>query len=320
MTKIRLIASLASLALTFGSTAQAQQSTIETAKAAAPSNQSGRLIVRFMGTGTISFDDGNTIIMEDGFFTRPGLVTVIAGKVSPDQKRIDDAIFKAGLFKVAAIFVAHSHYDHALDAGTVALKTGATVIGTSSTANAAAGAGLPFNRTRIIHDGDTFSYGRFTVTAFETPHSPDPSSPGTISQPLKTPARQTEFKEGGNFSYLVRHGSRRILVIASANYRPEAFKNVAADVVFLGAGTLGKQSKEFIAKYWEESVRQTGAKLVIPIHWDNFFESLDQPLRPLPLNVDNFDNAMKSLKALAARDGVILRLPEAFTPIDLDQR
>jgi L-ascorbate metabolism protein UlaG (beta-lactamase superfamily) len=89
--------------------------------------------------------------------------------------------------------------------------------------------------------------------------------------------------------------------------------------VFLGIGTLGKQDEAFASNYWREAVEQTGAKLVIPIHWDDFMRPLDQPFRPLPRLLDNFDNGMGMLLPLAARDGVKLRLPEAFAPIDLDQ-
>lgn len=71
-------------------------------------------------------------------------------------------------------------------------KTGATVLGTSSTANAVEGAGLPKERVRIIKDGDTFSYGDFRITAFETPHSPNPTSVGLIDHPLQTPAWEDE--------------------------------------------------------------------------------------------------------------------------------
>lgn len=282
-----------------------------------PGKGSPDLNVRFFGTSTISFDDGTTAIMEDGFFSRPGIWTVLTSKIAPNEQRIDDSLRKGAIHHLAAIFVAHSHYDHVLDTGLVALKTGATVLGTSSTANAVMGAGLPVDRIRVIKDGDTFSYGRFKVTAFETPHSPHPSSVGVIDHPVHTPAKEGDFKVGGNFSYLIEHDRRRILIIASGNYLPGKFRNVRADVVFLGIGTLGQQTDRFIQDYWRETVQQTGAKLVIPIHWDSFFEPLDEPLIALPRQMDSFPKSMKMLIQLARHDGVKLRLPVPYAPIDL---
>ncbi len=282
-----------------------------------PSKGSPDLDVRFFGTSTISFDDGETAIMEDGFFSRPGIWPVLTSRIAPNERRIDDSLRRGGIHRLAAIFVAHSHYDHVLDTGVVALKTGATVLGTSSAANAVLGAGLPADRIRIIKDGDTFNYGRFKVTAFETPHSPHPTSVGVIDHPLRTPAKEGEFKVGGNFSYLLEHGKRRILIVASGNYVRGKFRNVKADVVFLGIATLGRQTDQFVQAYWHEAVQQTGAKLVIPIHWDSFFEPLDKPLIALPRQMDSFPDSMSKLIPLARRDGVQLRLPIPYTSIDL---
>jgi len=278
------------------------------------------LTVRFMGAGTLSFDDGKTVIMEDGFFSRPGIFSILTTKIAPNEQRIDWALKRAGITRLAAIFVAHSHYDHVLDTGMVAMKTGATVLGTSSTANAVEGAGLPADRVRVIKDGSTFTFGAFKVTAFETPHSPHPTSVGFIDHLLRTPANEGDFKVGGNFSYLVEHGARRILVIASGNYVPGKFKGIKADVVFLGIGTFGKQTPRFAEQYWHEAVEQTGAKLVIPIHWDNFFSPLDKPFTALPNKMDSFKKSMDYLIPMARKDRVTLRLPVAFVPIDIDER
>jgi L-ascorbate metabolism protein UlaG (beta-lactamase superfamily) len=81
--------------------------------------------VRFLGTATISFDDGHTVIMTDGFFSRPSLARVLFGTVKPNEQRIREALQRAHLTRVAAIFVGHSHYDHAMDTAIVAERTGA---------------------------------------------------------------------------------------------------------------------------------------------------------------------------------------------------
>ena len=278
------------------------------------------LAVRYLGTASLSFDDGETAIMEDGFFSRPDILSVVAGRIPPDDRRIDAGLRQAHIRRLAAIFVAHSHYDHAMDTGLVALKTGAVVLGSQSTKYVVEGAGLPDSRFQLIKDGSTFRFGRFKITVFETPHSPNPAYPGIIDHVITPPARADDYKLGQNYSFLIEHGTRRILVIGSGNFIPGKFKGVKADIVFLGISMAGKQGDGFVKAYWHEAVQQTGAKLVIPIHWDDFFQPLGNPLNALPAKLDDFDRTMKVLVPLARQDGVTLRLPAAYTLIDLDQR
>ncbi len=37
-----------------------------------------------------------------------------------------------------------------------------------------------------------------------------------------------------------------------------------------------------VKTFFAETVKKTGAKLVIPVHWDNFFAPLDRPIKNLP--------------------------------------
>lgn len=45
---------------------------------------------------------------------------------------------------------------------------------------------------------------------------------------------------------------------------------------------------------------------MIPIHWDDFFEPLDEGSPPMPAWVDPFEVAMQRLMPLAQADGVAL--------------
>jgi hypothetical protein len=50
-------------------------------------------------------------------------------------------------------------------------------------------------------------------------------------------------------------------------------------VVFLGTGGLGSQTAEYREAYWRETVERTGARRVIPIHWDGLTSPIDGPFR-----------------------------------------
>jgi L-ascorbate metabolism protein UlaG (beta-lactamase superfamily) len=269
----------------------------------------GQVRAVFLGVSTILLDDGRTAIMTDGFFSRPGLARLIFGRLRPDRARVAAALARFGISRLDAVFVAHSHYDHALDAAVVAELTGARLIGSVSTRNIARGQGFPDDRFDVAVTGEPFDVGSFRLTALPAAHSPGDVAPGTIDEPLSLPARVRDYKTGGCYSLHVRHGDRELLVHASANVLPGALDGCRADTVYLGIGTLGKQDEAFRARYWNTLVTQTGARRVVPVHWDNFTVPLDKPLRPLPGFADDFTAAMEFLTRRAAPAGVTVMLP-----------
>jgi L-ascorbate metabolism protein UlaG (beta-lactamase superfamily) len=275
------------------------------------------LTTRFMGVSTILFDDGDTAILIDGFFSRPSVRRLLTRRIEPSQQRISHALRRAGFAadggrRLAAVVVAQSHHDHAMDSAEVARLTGATLFGSASTANIGCGAGLAGARNRIFEDGDRFTVGRFTITVIKSPHSRPRPFPGTIRQTLRPPVWFTAYREGGNFSFLIEHGERRILVHPSANFDAGVMARYPAQTVFLGIAGLGEPFGRSTNAYWRELVLATGAQLVVPIHWDSFFHPLSQPLTPMA-------GACRAMIQLAdlARGTVSLRLMSAFETLDL---
>lgn len=260
----------------------------------------------FFGTTTILITDGINSIMIDGFFSRPSLFRLI--RVKPDIKRIDFALSKAPR-KIDAIFVAHSHYDHAMDSGLVAQRTGAVIFGSESTLNIARGQNTQPSQLNLLKKTQPIVVGAFRVTAIETPHSPKAKYVGDIRQPVKLPAKLSDYRMGENFSFFLEHPLGNVLIVPSATDKLDTFNKYQANVVFLGIGTLGKQSSEFTETYWKEAVVSTGAKLVLPVHWDNFTKSLNKPLVPFPFFIDKPGVAVDRLRFMAERDKVQLHLP-----------
>jgi L-ascorbate metabolism protein UlaG (beta-lactamase superfamily) len=281
--------------------------------------QNPSLRVVWMGVTTILLDDGETAIMTDGFFTRPGRLTCLLGKTQPDDARISYALDKSGVGKLAAVLTAHSHHDHAMDSPEVARRTGALLIGSESTRNIADGLDFPGDRFRVISGGETFTFGRFKIIVIKSPHSPDGLFMGNITAPLRPPARISEYREGGNYSFLIEHDGHRILIHPSANYSPGFLKDVKADVIFLGIGKLGKMDEGFAEDYWREVVRATGAKVIVPIHWDDFTIPLDEPLQPMPPLLDDFEGGIKTVLRLAKGDNVAVRFMPLFGSVDISE-
>jgi len=283
-----------------------------------PSLDPAEVHVRFFGVTTLEIDDGSTAIMIDGFFSRPGLMRTSFGQVAPNCDQITAGLKRRGDSTLAAVLVAHSHYDHALDAPAVVDRTtGTRLVGSHSTRNIGLGFGLAEERIDTVKAGDVRTFGSFTIQVFASPHSPGGLYHGTIDDPLHPPARVGAYKMGETFSFLLRHEKGTILIWPSANFAPGLLNGVTADVVFLGVGLLGKQSDEFVRSYWRAVVTATGAKLVIPIHWDNMWRPLDKDLQPMPYLADDFGNTMNLLLELAHTDKVAVRLMPLFAPVDV---
>lgn len=279
----------------------------------------GTVRVRFGGVATLVFDDGETAWMTDGFFSRPGVLATAATRIGPDPQRIDDALQKMGVTRLAAVVPVHSHYDHAMDSPVVAQRTGAKLIGSVSTMRIGRGLGLPPAQMQLVQSGEQVRLGKFTLRFIASRHSPTPYSDGhsveLIETDLVPPQRVFAWREGTVWSIHVAHdGGGTWLVQGSAGFVPGALAGLRADTVFLGTGTLGKKSEAYRAQFWNETVSAVGAKRVVPIHWDNFWLALDEPLQAMPLLLDDFALTMQDLQARGQQGGVQVHMPPLFVP------
>jgi L-ascorbate metabolism protein UlaG (beta-lactamase superfamily) len=283
-----------------------------------PASADGGVTVTFLGVSTVLVNDGETAILTDGFFSRPPMLRTALGTIAPDRAVVDAMLARAGITKLAAVIVVHSHYDHVMDAPLVAERTGAMLVGSESTANVGRGAGLAEERMHVARDTETLRFGRLEVTLVPSRHLPHGMAIGSIDAPLVTPARASDYLEGGSWSVLIRHPSGSLLVQGSAGWLDGALAGRQADVVLLGIAGLGTQPAAYRERYLAEVVDAVGARLVIPIHWDDFTLPLSEPLVPMPRLLDDFPAGMALLQAHAAEPGgPRLALLPAFTPVRL---
>jgi len=276
--------------------------------------QDSPLWVTWMGVATLLVDDGASALMTDGYFSRPGLASVAAGKVVPSEARVDGCLARAKISRLAAVIPVHTHIDHALDSALVADRTGAQLVGGESAANLGRGHGLPAERIVVAASGVPMTLGAYDVTLIESHHCPPDRFPGAISAPVRPPVKASAYRCGEAWSALIQHrpSGRRLLIQGSAGYVAGALEGMNADVVYLSVGQLGLQPRSYITEYWDQTVRAVGARRVIGIHWDDFFRPLTEPLRALPFAGDDLNVSMRLLDGLAARDGVVLQLPTVF--------
>lgn len=272
------------------------------------------LSVTWLGVATLLLDDGNSAVLTDGFFSRPGLARVAAGRLAPSPDRVDACLAGAGVRSLDAVVCVHTHYDHALDSALVAERTGARLVGGESTANVGRGHGLAQDRIVIATPGESMIFGAFEITLVASRHSPPDRYPGVIDVPVRPPARVSAYRCGEAWSVLVHHrpSNHRCLIQGSAGYLPGVLDGHRAEVAYLGLGQLGLQPEHYLRQYWEQTVRAVGARTVVGIHWDDFFRPLSKPLRALPFAADDLDRSMRVLGSLADDDGVTLHLPTVW--------
>jgi L-ascorbate metabolism protein UlaG (beta-lactamase superfamily) len=270
----------------------------------------GQMSVMFMGVTTLLFDDGETAVMIDGYFSRPTLAQL--PRIAPDRARITQSLQRAGVKTLAAVIPVHSHFDHALDSPRVALDTGALLVGSMATANIGRGQGLPEASIRVVNPGDSLSFGKFKVTFIKSAHFPAEFGLGDITAPLSFPAKASDMKMGEVFALLIEHSGRSVLLQGSAGFNPGALQGKKADVVYLGIGGLASKDQTFQDTHWRENVASVAARRVVPVHWDNFYFPLDVALVPAP----GFDRAMNGLIERGKKDNVEIRLQTEWLWVD----
>ncbi|MBT8090592.1 MAG: MBL fold metallo-hydrolase [Gammaproteobacteria bacterium] len=280
------------------------------------------VIVTWLGVTTLLFDDGETQILIDGFFSRPSLIDVaLRRRVVNDAATINYALDEYRMRRLAAIVPAHSHFDHAMDVGAIANRSSASVLGSESTAQVARGAGVPEDQITIAVGNRPYTFGRFTVTLLPSPHAPlgwRGSVPlaGTIATPLTMPQPVSAWREGGSYSILISHPQGTTIVQGSAGFSNDPLLDIRADVVMLGVGGLTSLGKDYAEQYWQSLVTATGAHSVYPVHFDDFTKPFGQ-IAPQPKFISNIETIAEWLEAFRNTwdNDVQLFMPEFGQPV-----
>ncbi|WP_175942201.1 MBL fold metallo-hydrolase [Caballeronia sp. BCC1704] len=247
----------------------------------------GTITVTYLGTTTLLFDDGTTQILVDAFLSRLPITKVRFARIKTDRKEVIRILKEVRADRVKGIFVTHSHYDHAFDAGVIAQWTKAPLYGTESTRYIGLGAKLRDDQIKLFAPRQPVKLGEFEVTPIPSKHSPpfpfvNDNLGEKICAPLPQPQRERAYVEGGTYNLLITHRGHRILVVPSANYERGALHCVHAEVVFLSIGAIGTRSIDYHQRYYDNVIGCTRPSLVIPVHWDNFFVPLSKKLPALP--------------------------------------
>lgn len=190
------------------------------------------IAMTYLGVAGWQLDAGEITVLADPYFSRPNL----EGPVLPDEA----AIAARAPDSADLIVIGHSHVDHLLDAPMVAIRTGAQILGSISTARVARASGVPADRVIPIRGGEDYAFEGYSVRVIESLHSAldHKHVEGGVEIPegITMPLRFEEYREGGAFAYLVRVGGHEVFFLSTANFIEREVDGLRPDVAVIATG------------------------------------------------------------------------------------
>jgi L-ascorbate metabolism protein UlaG (beta-lactamase superfamily) len=242
---------------------------------ASTKNPNSALVIRYLGVTGYEISDGKTTIITDPCINRPTALELIYGRLKPDAN-----LSKKWVPRADYILVNHAHYDHSIDAPEIALRTGATVIGSQSVINLVLSRGVKKEQTIVAKDGEKLQCGTFTVNIARATHSRVLGQQKPMSGTISKDAKELWFFQytmDGSFSYRMEANGSSVWFHPSTVYKKGELKNLNADTLIMGVN--GQPLTEQVAR---DVMAEVGARRVIPTHFDNFFQPLSKGLSLMP--------------------------------------
>jgi len=236
------------------------RSAAEPVQPSAPAEE-GPLAITYLGVAGWQLSSGESTILVDPYLSRPNFDAPIV----PDA----DAIARYAPARARLILIGHSHVDHVLDAPSIALRSGAEILGSDSTTRFALASGVPADHLITVKGGEDFAFGGFSVRVIPSLHAALDNKHtfgrGLTTQPT-LPMKSSEYEEGGTFIYLVRIAGRQVLVSGTANFIERELEGLRPDIAIIAPGL-----RHEIHDYTCRLLRTLGyPPLVYPTHFDDW--------------------------------------------------
>jgi L-ascorbate metabolism protein UlaG (beta-lactamase superfamily) len=222
---------------------------------------------RWLGAAGVELESGGQRLLVDPYLTRVPFRYLFFGRPRPDRKLILSRLLPA-----RAVLITHPHYDHLFDVPVVCTEFGTAAYGSPNAHAILTAFGIPAEINRIVHTGDRFQEGPFSVGVYPGQHEKIGGRipyTGELAARLKTPLKLSEFRMDCMYSYRVSAGGTSFLFWNT----PDPAGAPEADVLVITAARVPKE--------WSGVIAKVKPKAVILIHWDDFFSRLDRPIRPM---------------------------------------
>jgi L-ascorbate metabolism protein UlaG (beta-lactamase superfamily) len=217
------------------------------------------LTFRWLGVAGVELKADDQVLAIDPFFTRPSIQGFLKPVIS------DDRLISEKLPVCHFVLVTHSHWDHLMDVPAVLRRTGALAHGSSNTCQLLHLLGVPESQVKEIQVGDKLSLGAFKVDVLEGQHSWISFRRlfnGRLPPGLQPPLRLQDYRMDVCLGYKIRVLGIQALLCAA--------KSQPADILFI----VAQESKD----YYQSLFLGVHPHTIVPIHWDNFLQSLNKPI------------------------------------------
>lgn len=227
--------------------------------------------MKWLTVASVVLDDGKHRILFDPAFTRPTWKhwLNIADFVS-DEELVKKVLKDNSLAKIDALFASHSHFDHVIDAPTVAKLTGGTFFADSSQLNIAKAYKDPGIKLHLIKDRSKIQVGDFTILVIKQTH-PEvlglfPFLPGPVNQDFDFSFY--DYRMGDTWLYVVIHPEGTIIIDQGPDYDEKAIAPIVHKVDAVIQGIAARDNDEVILNGYLKAHRPSAYVLN---HFDNFF-------------------------------------------------
>ena len=282
----------------------------------------GEIRLTYLGNAGWEITDGLTTVLVDPFLSqfarwdpsRPQPDRATNPIVAPDTAFINQHVKRADY-----IIITHGHSDHALDAGYISQKTGATIIGHETAANLARAYGVTDKNLITVIGGEDYEFGAFSLKVIPNIHSALDQKhyynntrgiSGAAPKGLRAPLHINDFVEGGNLAYILRMAGHEVLIMGSMNYIEREMVGLRPDIALVGANDQRREIYDFTARL----MRALGnPSIVIPPHADSYGDP-----KPPPAVVASNKRFVREVAAASPKSRVIT--PKWFEPIVIPKR
>ena len=231
------------------------------------------LSLRWLGTAGFALSYQGFDLLIDPYLTRLPLRDVVRRRTAP----VDDGAIARWAPRADAILVGHTHFDHALDVPAIARRTGATVYGSRSLEHLMRLHGLP-GQVGVVEPYRTFAVGPFEVTFVPSEHSRlalglwVPQS-GEISCEHLDELAPAAYRCGQVWGIHIAVAGVTFYHAGSAALVDDAVRHRGVD--YLLCCLAGRR---YTDRYLPRLLGRLEPRVVVPMHYDDFFAPLGQPL------------------------------------------
>ncbi|KAA0024621.1 MBL fold metallo-hydrolase [Antrihabitans cavernicola] len=230
--------------------------------------------ITWTGCAGLVFDVDGQRICFDPFVSNPGVVDTFARPARSDERRV-----RAAFGDVAAAFVGHTHWDHAMDVATVAAD-GADIYGSATTVEVCRRQGVAESQLHTVRDGSRVTVGPFTVDAIASRHGLVPIANKIDVIELRgkgLPRSPFRWPRGDVFAYRLEVGGTSVHIQTSAGIEDAPLqRQQPVDILFACLA-----ARQGTPDYFDRLAATLQPRVLIPCHHDNFLVSQDKPPRPV---------------------------------------